>query len=185
MIYKFTFMNDEVDNFKLVLEADSDAYFSDLHKAILSALDYTDDQMTSFFLCNQNWERGQEITLIEMPDTMEYDNMVMDETRLSELLTDAKERLIYVFDPMMDRYLFGSLTSIQPGLILEGVRLKELKGRAPKQLKEDDPLSVAPLPSASDLAFGDDDFYGDSQYNEEDIDLEGFQDLSFEDGTMF
>ena len=30
-----------------------------------------------------------------------------------------------------------------------------------------------------------DDFYGDSQYDEGDIDQEGFQDLSFEDGSMF
>ena len=31
----------------------------------------------------------------------------------------------------------------------------------------------------------DDDFYGDSQYDEGDLDLEGYQDLSFDDGSMF
>ena len=31
----------------------------------------------------------------------------------------------------------------------------------------------------------DDDFYGDSQYDDGDLDFEGFQDLSFDDGSMF
>ena len=37
----------------------------------------------------------------------------------------------------------------------------------------------------SDSLLDDDDFYGDSQYDADDIDSEGFQDLSFEDGSMF
>jgi hypothetical protein len=31
----------------------------------------------------------------------------------------------------------------------------------------------------------DDDFYGDSQYDDGDFDFDGFQDLSFDDGSMF
>lgn len=183
MTYRFTFMNDEVDSFKLVFEADADATFLDFHKAILAAVGYPDDQMTSFFLCNAQWEKEQEVTLVEMDNSMEYDNMTMEATLLSDLLTEAKQRLIYVFDPMMERYFFGSLTSIEPGHT-DGVVLVEKKGHAPKQLKEDDILNVAPVTTA-DLAFGDDDFYGDSQYDLEDLDDEGFQSLSFEDGSMF
>lgn len=183
MTYRFTFMNDEVDNFKLVFEADADATFLDLHKAILEAVGYPDDQMTSFFTCNHEWEKEQEVTLIEMDNSMEYDNMTMESTLLSDLITEPKQRLIYIFDPMMERYFFGSLTNIETGHI-DGVQLIEKKGKAPKQLKEDDPLAISPVATA-DLAFGDDDFYGDSQYDIEDIDMEGFQDLSFEDGSMF
>lgn len=185
MIYKITFMNDEVDSFKRVFEADADASFLDLHKAILASCGYADDQMTSFFLCNHEWEKEQEVTLIEMPGTYEYDNMTMEETRLSDLLLEAKQRLIYIFDPMMERYFFGSLTSILPGSMV-GVELKESKGKAPKQLKEDDALNIAATSTKDDLGFGEDeDFYGSSQYDTEDLDMEGFQDLSFEDGTMF
>ena len=175
-------MNEEVDAFKRVFEADPDATFLDLHKAILSAVGYPDDQMTSFFLCNDEWEREQEVTLVPMPDTDTYDNMTMENTRLSDLLTEPKQRLIYVFDPMMDRYFFGSLNSIKEGHV-EGVQLTDSKGKAPKQLKEDDPLNISGTATADmDL---DSDFYGGDAYDEGDIDMEGFQDLSFEDGTMF
>ena len=182
MIYKITFMNEEVDAFKRVFECDADATFLDLHKAILESCKYTDDQMTSFFLCNASWEREQEVTLVEMPDTDMYDNMTMENTRLSDLITEAKQRLIYIFDPMMDRYFFGSVTAIKPGS-MEGVKLVETKGKAPKQLKEDDPLNLN-AGGGMDLDI-DDDFYGSDNYDEGDIDMEGFQDLSFEDGTMF
>ena len=88
---------------------------------------------------------------------------------------------MYVFDPMMDRNFFGSLNSIKEGHV-EGVQLVESKGKAPKQIKEDDPLNVKT--GADDLDL-DSEFYGDDQYDEGDLDMEGFQDLSFEDGTMF
>ena len=182
MIYRLTFMNEEVDAFKRVFEADPDATFLDLHKALLASVDYKDDQMTSFFLCNAEWEREQEVTLVPMPDTDAYDNMTMEGTRLSDLLTEPKQRLIYVFDPMMDRFFFGSLNSIKEGNV-EGVQLTESKGKAPKQLKEDDLMN---LNAGRDDNFDlDDDFYGGDQYDDGDIDMEGFQDLSFEDGTMF
>ena len=150
-------------------------------KKLLASVDYKDDQMTAFYLCNSDWERVQEVTLVPMPDTDQWDNMTMEATKLSDLLTEPKQRLMYVFDPMMDRNFFGSLNSIKEGHV-EGVQLVESKGKAPKQIKEDDPLNVKT--GADDLDL-DSEFYGDDQYDEGDLDMEGFQDLSFEDGTMF
>lgn len=183
MIYKFTFMNDEVDDFKRSFEADSEATFLDLHKAILESVGYPDDQMTSFFMCNDRWEKEQEVTLVEMGDSLEYDNMTMENTRLSELMYEPKQRLIYVFDPMFERYFFGSLAKIEPGE-MEGVKCTDKKGKAPKQLQTEDILTVTPGKGGDDFGL-DEDFYGDSRYDEGDIDMEGFQDLSFDDGSMF
>ena len=65
---------------------------------------------------------------------------------------------------------------------MNGVECVESKGKAPKQLKSDDPLAVGGKG-------GDDDFMFDDEFKDEldlgDIDYEGFQDLSFDDGTMF
>lgn len=180
MIYKINFMSEEVDNFKLTFEASSEATFLDLHKVILEAVGYPDDQMTSFFMCNENWEKGQEVTLIEMGDTFDYDNMTMEETHLDELLYEQKQRMLYVFDPMFDRSFFGSLAKIDGG-DMDGVRLVEMKGKAPQQLQTED-TAAAVVSSGLDL---DEDFFGSTGYNEDDIDMEGFQDLSFDDGSMF
>ena len=185
MIYKIAFSCDEGDGFRRVFEADSDATFLDLHNAILQSVGYPDDQMTSFFMCNDRWEKGQEVTLVEMDSSFEYDNMVMNETRLSDLLEETGQRLIYIFDPMFERYFFGSLKEISRGS-MNGVECVEKKGTVPEQLKSVDNLdAILGKDGKGDLGFNDEDFYGDSQYDIDDLDSEGFQDLSFEDGTMF
>ena len=78
---------------------------------------------------------------------------------------------------------FGSLKEIKPGS-MNGVECVESKGKAPKQLKSDDPLA-----GVGGGKGGNDDFMFDDEFKDEldlgDIDYEGFQDLSFDDGTMF
>ena len=183
MIYRITFSCDEGDqNFRRVFEADSEATFLDLHKAILASVNYPDDQMTSFFMCNDRWEKEQEVTLVEMGSNFEYDNMTMESTRLSELMTEQGQRLIYVFDPMFERYFFGKLQEIAPGH-KESVTGVESKGKAPKQLKTEDLDAIVGKDGKGDLDL-DDLGFGD-EFDMNDLDMEGFQDLSFDDGTMF
>ena len=184
MIYRIAFSCDEVSRFRRVFEADSEATFLELHKAILESVEYPDDQMTSFFTCNDRWEKEQEVTLIEMGNGYDYDNMVMDQTKLSDLLTDQGQRLIYIFDPMFERCFFGNLKEIKPGH-MTGVDCMETIGKAPKQLETEENMeAILGKDGKGDLDL-DEDFYGSSGYNDGDIDYEGFQDLSFDDGTMF
>ncbi len=56
MVYKFVLVSDEVDDFFREIQIDSEATFLDLHSAILKSVEYPDDQMTSFFMCEDNWE---------------------------------------------------------------------------------------------------------------------------------
>ena len=63
MVYRFTIISDEVDNFRREIQIDSDATFLDFHNAILKSVGYPNDQMTSFFICDDNWEKETEITL--------------------------------------------------------------------------------------------------------------------------
>lgn len=184
MIYRITFSYEDIDDFRLVFEADSEASFLDLHKAILAAVKYPDDQMTSFFMCNERWEKEQEVTLVEMDNSFEYDNLVMEQTRLSELLDEQGQRLIYIFDPMYERYFFGSLREIKSGS-MDGVTCVEKRGKAPEQLHHEDMLEGIVNKDGKAEWEMDEEFFGDSKYNEEDLDMEGFQDLSFEDGSMF
>ena len=52
MVYKFRIISDEVDDFLREIKIDSEATFYDLHEAILKCTGYKDDQMTSFFICD-------------------------------------------------------------------------------------------------------------------------------------
>ena len=99
MVFTFTVISDEVDDFVREIRIDGDATFQDLHKTILSTCGYPDDQMTSFFICSERWEKEQEITLEDMGNTSaDEDTYVMRNTRLSELLEDEGQRLIYIFE---------------------------------------------------------------------------------------
>ena len=52
MIYRFTIISDEVDDFVREIQIDPEATFLDFHEAILKSVGYTNDQMTSFFICD-------------------------------------------------------------------------------------------------------------------------------------
>lgn len=182
MIYKIAFSCDESSRFRRVFEADSQATFLELHKAILDSVDYPDDQMTSFFMCNDNWEKEQEVTLVEMDKNFEYDNMTMEQTHLDDLLTERGQKLIYIFDPMFERCFFGTLKDMLPGHKVE-VECVQAIGLAPKQIESEENLEKLLGTSGSDLDM-DEDFSG-GMLDLDELDSEGFQDLSFDDGTMF
>ena len=91
MIYRFTLISDESDDFVREIQIDPEATFYDFHKAILQSVGYTDDQMTSFFICDEDWEKEKEVTLEEMDDNSEIDCWVMKETRIDELVEDEKQ----------------------------------------------------------------------------------------------
>ena len=59
MIYRIKFSCDDVDDFRRVYEADSDATFLDLHDALLQSVGYPDNQMTSFYMCNDHWRKSK------------------------------------------------------------------------------------------------------------------------------
>lgn len=184
MIFKFTIISDEIDNFLRVIEIDSEATFLDLHTAILDAVDYEKNQLTSFFICNDDWEKEQEITLIEMESSSEYDNLVMEDTVLDELLIDEKQKLLYVFDIISERAFFIELTEMIPGKDLDEATCTVSKGKAPKQMEEQDDvmnISAKTAPPAT----GDESFYGDEDFDLDELDEEGFGDLNFDDSSLF
>jgi len=179
MIYKFTILSDEVDNFVRVIEADSEATFLDLHNAILDSVKYEKNQMTTFYICNDEWEKGQEVTLVEMDSGSEYDNMVMEDTKLEELLSDEKQKLLYVFDLISDRAFFIELSEIIPRKSLDHPAVVSSKGNAPQQILADEAVAVAPKINL------DDNFYGDEDFELDELDEEGFGDMNFDDSSLF
>lgn len=185
MVFKFTILSDEVEDFVRIIEIDSEAFFLDLHDAILDSVNYEKNQITSFFLCSDDWEKGQEITLIEMDSSSEYDNLVMGSTRLEELLEDEKQRLLYVFDMISDRAFFMELTEMIPGKNLPKAVVKRAAGKAPIQITDDFDIAPTPAPTKAGQVLSEEIFYGDEDYELDELDTEGFGDLSFDDGNLF
>ena len=155
MIYRFTIISDEVDDFVREIQIDPEATFYDFHEAILKSAGYTNDQMTSFFICDDDWEKEKEITLEEMDDNPEMDSWVMKETQLSELVEDEKQKLLYVFDYMTERCFFIELSEIITGKEMKGAKCTKKAGEAPKQTIDFEEMAAAG--GSLDL---DENFYG-------------------------
>lgn len=176
MTYKFTFISDENEDFVRVIEINSEATFLDLHKAILSSVGYGEGQMTSFFTCTDDWEKEQEVTLIEIDDSSEFDNLTMEKTPLEELIFDEKQKVLYVFDPMFERAFFGELTEIITHKSAAEAVCTQAEGKAPAQEQDLDDMSFL----TKEVTI-DEDFYGDSDYNLDELDAEGYGDLEFDE----
>lgn len=177
MVYRFTIISDEVDNFRREIQIDSDATFLDLHNAILKSANYPNDQMTSFFICDDNWEKETEITLEDMGTSSDMDSWVMEETPLNELLEDEKQHLLYIFDPLADRAFFMELSEIITGKSLSAAECTKSIGDAPQHLLDFDQLMATQV-AASTL---DDTFDDDEDFDLDELDPEGFEMGSAED----
>ena len=124
--------------------------------------------MTSFFICDDDWEKEKEITLEEMDNNPEMDSWIMKETRLNELIEDEKQKLLYVFDYMTERCFFIELSEIITGKEIKGAKCTKKSGEAPKQTVDFEEMAAG---GALDL---DENFYGDQDFDMEDFDAEGF-----------
>ncbi len=169
MIYRFTIISDEVDDFVREIQIDPEATFYDFHEAIVKSVGYTNDQMTSFFICDDDWEKEKEVTLEEMDDNPEMDSWVMNDTTIGELIEDEKQKLIYVFDYMTERCFLLELSEIITGKALSDAKCTKKEGEAPKQLMDFEEMTITS--GSLDL---DENFYGDQDFDMEDFDAEGF-----------
>jgi hypothetical protein len=174
MIYRFLILSDEATDFVREIEIDPEATFLDLHQAIIESTGYASDQMCSFFICDEDWERKTEITLIDMDKSSEKDNYIMENTQLEEFLEDEDQKLIYVFDYMTERSLFIELREIIPGKTLSQAVCARSEGMPPPQMINFDEILDTKMPATDVLG---EDFYGDSEYDPEELDSEGFDGL--------
>lgn len=179
MIYKFIITTDEVANFSREIEINSDATFLELNDAILDSVNYTKDQITSFFSCGRHWNMETEITLTDMDANPENDSYLMEHTFLDEFVKDEGDRLIFVFDQILERAFYIKLEEIKSGELDKAVCTHK-EGNAPKQEStDDDIMNHLNTPSTSSII--DDSFYGDSEFDSEELDAEGFSDFDSND----
>lgn len=178
MIFRFLLLSDEVEDFKREIQIDADNTFFDLHKAIISSVNYKDGEMSSFFICGDNWEKEKEITLVEMDTSSDEDSYIMEESILSDYLEDERQKLMYVFDYLTERSFFMELREIITGKNLDKAVCTKSIGEAPQQFVEFDVTDTI-LPGITTTASFNvgEEFYGDEGYDLDELDADGFDGL--------
>ncbi len=177
MTYKIKFICDEVEGFVRELEIDSDATFLDLNKAILDSCGYPDDQMTSFFLCDEDWRQGAQVVREDVGSgAVDEDIYLMEKTVLSDMIDGEGQKLEFVFDPFSERLFFMNVVEEIPGRHLKAPEVFLSRGKAPVQIKELDfslPGKAGKVTAAepADELY---DFDGPA-YNDDELDADGFE----------
>lgn len=171
MVYKFKLVSDEVSNFAREIEIDSESTFLQLRNVILDSVDYSKDELDSFFLCDDDWSKQEEITLEDMGSSSDQDIWIMDDTPLGELIEDEGQKLIFVFDYMTERSFFMELKEIVPGRNLVEPLCTLKKGKAPEQTVSLDEFEAKVDNAAANVLKDDLDinFYGDADFSEDEL----------------
>lgn len=183
MIFRFRLVSDEVSNFKREIEIDGTATFLDLKNAICDSVNYDKNEMCSFFICDDDWEKQKEITLEEMD--ADSDCYLMDECVLSDFLDDEGQKLLFTFDYMTDRSLFMELKKIITGRVLMDPVCTLALGKAPQQNVDIDEYTrkideKAANVAAQNIEDLDEEFYGADEYDPSEFDAEGYDEINYE-----
>ena len=101
MVYRFRIVldNDTEDDVFRDIEIRETDSLEDLHNSITQAFGFDGIEMASFYLSDDEWNQGEEISMF---DTSEgYDQMrLMSDTPINDVSDEKKTKLIYVYDFM-------------------------------------------------------------------------------------
>lgn len=98
MIYRFRVIldNDTEEDIFRDLEIRETDTLEDLHNIITQSFGFDGSEMASFYISNDLWEQGEEISLFDLSD--DNSARLMNETALDSVVHEAQTKLIYVYD---------------------------------------------------------------------------------------
>ncbi len=170
MIYKFFIGSEEAENFKLEIDIDASDTFLRLRNAILEAAGYKHDQMDSFYICDNEWNKEQEVTYTDMGTDPDEDIWLMEDTTLEELIEDEGQKIKFVFDYLTERYFYMRLKETIPGKNLHDPLCSRKEGKAPQENIDFESYATPPI-TKIDTSIDDieEEFYGDEDFNEDEL----------------
>lgn len=98
-IIKLRIVADTEEDIFRDIEIQGDSTFELLHKSILAAFDFEEGELASFYMSNDQWERGQELSLMDMGPGMDGKELpYMQNTALQDLISEPDQKVVYVYD---------------------------------------------------------------------------------------
>ena len=99
MIYRFRIIldNDTEDDVFRDLELRETDTLEDLHNIITQSFGFDGTEMASFYLSDDEWNQGEEISLFDMSEGVNTVRL-MNETITNNVVHEASTKLIYVYD---------------------------------------------------------------------------------------
>jgi len=173
MTFRITIFSQEVEDFVMEAIIDAEAKFAELHNLILSTCNYQDTNNHGFLICDEEWCVKEHIRQTNTKDIdSEEDINLMQNCALRDFLEEEGQRIAYIFDPEGKRFFLMEISEMLFGQPEKRGRISRMHGVPPTQNRKD---VVTPL--NHDVTEGDmeEDFYGDENFEEEELDMEGFE----------
>lgn len=98
MIYRFRVIldNDTDDDIFRDFEIREDDTLEDLHNVITQSFGFDGTEMASFYITDDQWNQGEEISLFDLSD--DSSARLMHETAINDVVHEVSPKLIYVYD---------------------------------------------------------------------------------------
>jgi pRiA4b ORF-3-like protein len=96
-VYKFRVTFEEYDDVQRDIEIRSTQNFEDFHICILESIKFDNKHDASFYMSDDNWVKGQEITL-DKNLIRDSDVSLMNKSRLCDFIIDPHQKIYYVYD---------------------------------------------------------------------------------------
>ncbi|MBQ4820253.1 hypothetical protein [Aquimarina sp. MMG016] len=97
MIYRFRVILDTEEDVFRDIEIEQDATLEQFHNVITQSFGFDGTEMASFYVSDEQWNQGEEISLFDMSDGSEPVRL-MNETTLIDVVHEASPKLIYIYD---------------------------------------------------------------------------------------
>lgn len=133
MVFKFKIISDKVENFALHIDADAKNTFFELHEAIQDECKYDPSEIVTFFLADEEWDKGLEITMFPNRSLKQNSTVTMKNALLGDYLKQKEDKLIYIFDVINQKSLYIELNEIVMENKLNSPVVTYNKGLAPLQ----------------------------------------------------
>lgn len=168
MIYRFRVIldNDTDEDVFRDLEIQETDTLEDLHNIITQSFGFDGTEMASFYISDDTWEQGEEISLFDLSE--DNSARLMNETRINDVVHEVQPKLIYVYDFFSMWTFFVELAEIveeSPGVSYPNVMF--VKGQVP----DDAPQKL----------FEADDYEDDFDEFEDDLDIDDYDNLDFDE----
>jgi len=164
-LYRFRVTFEDYDEVMREIDVKSNQTFEDLHHAIHKSTGYNPEFPSSFYISNDQWIKGEEITYLPNQKRIDRGVTLMDKVKLLKFIDDPHQKFYYTFnfDRPFDFHveLMKIILDEAPGTIYPAV-IRSV-GEAPKQFG-----NVLDNLPATDAANEDFDFLNEMALNEED-----------------
>ncbi len=96
-VFRFRILHDELDNFQREIEIKSNQNFLDFNNIIIETINLKGNELASFFVCDKDWTKEDEITLLNMSFDGNEKHM-MSNCAINEFVENLHQKLIYEYD---------------------------------------------------------------------------------------